>query len=80
VKRPTIEVVILALTFTVCLFLLLAGGVLALAAITNPSNAALSQYATAMGGIITTVTGALLGLLAGRAGRRRRDPDEDAQR
>lgn len=79
-KRPVIDTVVLTLTVTVCALLLVSGTALSIAAVINPTNPALDRYLAALGNVLTGMVGAVLGLLAGRGGRRRREaePDPDA--
>ena len=70
-NRPTIELVVLALTVTVCALILAAGAALIIALIVNPAELILEPYVNAFGSAITVIVGALLGLIAGRRGRSR---------
>lgn len=63
--RPTVDVVILILTVTVCASLLLTGAGIIVLELRDPTTDT-SAAASALGGIVTGITGALLGLIAGR--------------
>lgn len=67
-NRPTLELVILALTATVCALLLAGGAALVVALVLNPGSPTLEPYVGAFGSALTVIVGALLGLIAGRRG------------
>jgi hypothetical protein len=65
-RRPTIDLVVLALTVTICTILLLVTlGVIVAAAL----GYGVGDYLGALGSALSTVIGALLGLIAGRRSR-----------
>lgn len=63
--RPTVDLIILAFAVTVCGFLLLAGAALTILAVTHPERE-IRDSTEALFGAVTTIIGALLGLIAGR--------------
>lgn len=68
--RSTIELMVLALTATICLSLLLLGGAIALIEVVHP-EVDTSVAVNSMTDVLSMILGALLGLLAGRSERGR---------
>jgi hypothetical protein len=65
-RRPTLDLVVLALTVTICVVLLVVTvGVIVAAALGH----GVGEYLGALGSALSTVIGALLGLIAGRRSR-----------
>lgn len=64
--RRTVEIMVLLLTATVCLFILASGGVITFVVLTRPGTD-VNTVMQSLIGIISTILGALLGLLVGRA-------------
>ena len=63
--RPTGELLILMIAGTVCLFVLVFGGVVGVLAISDPTLD-LAAASRAVGGIINTLLGLMAGFLVGR--------------
>lgn len=66
--RSTIELMVLALTVTICLALLLTGLAISLSELLNP-QVDTSEAVNTLSDILSMILGALLGLLAGRSER-----------
>ena len=79
-RRSTIEVMVLLLTATVCGALLLVGGGIVVIEVVNP-QADTTVGVTALSTTISTLAGAVLGLIAGHSTRdkirERPDGDDD---
>ena len=74
-NRSTVELVVLALTGTVCVLLLLGGAGVIVAVLLNPGDPNLEPYVGAFGSAVTVIVGALLGLIAGRRVKRGEDSE-----
>jgi hypothetical protein len=73
-QRPTVELVILAFTATVCLVLILVAVAVTLAGAIPPNEPLATRYVDMLMGATAVVLGAVLGLLGGRVSPpRRRD-------
>lgn len=65
-RRSTVDLVVLALTFTVCTALLLTAAAVIVGGLVGVP---VMGYLNALGGALSTIVGALLGLIAGRRTR-----------
>jgi hypothetical protein len=66
--RSTVELMVLALTATICVMLLLTGGTIAVIEILDPTVDTSGAVST-LTDLLSMILGALLGLLAGRSER-----------
>lgn len=72
--RSTVELMVLALTVTVCLAILLSGVAIVVIEIVSPETDT-NEIIGSMSDVLSMILGALLGLLAGRSDQGRQRPD-----
>lgn len=74
--RPTGEILVLSVTFTVCFGVLASGATIGLISLIHPSTD-ISNWVARIAGILNTMIGLLAGFLAGRTDREQlRGPNE----
>jgi hypothetical protein len=65
-QRPTVELVALLFTATVCVFLVITTAGVVVSLLLHPGDVAAAGTVDRLATVMATVVGALLGLLAGR--------------